>query len=51
MREELENLKNSGTLKRIILVSHQEEFTSSFPVGYRLEPGENGTIATRFQAG
>ncbi len=51
MREELENLKNSQTLKRIILVSHQKEFTSGFPVGYRLEPGENGATATKFHSG
>ena len=49
MREELENLKESQSLKRIILVSHQESFTSSFPVGYQLTPGENGTIAERFR--
>jgi len=49
MRDELENLKNSQALKRVILVSHQEEFTDTFPVGYRLAPGENGTIATPFR--
>jgi DNA repair exonuclease SbcCD ATPase subunit len=49
MRDELENLKNSQALQRVILVSHQEEFTKSFPVGYRLLPGETGTVATRFR--
>jgi exonuclease SbcC len=49
MRDELENLKNSQSLKRVILVSHQEEFTKSFPIGYVLSQGENGTVATRFR--
>lgn len=49
MREELDALKNSQALKRVILVSHQEEFTNSFPNGYRLTAAENGTIATRFR--
>lgn len=49
MREELENLKVSQSLKRVILVSHQEEFTSSFPIGYRLAAGPVGTTATRFR--
>lgn len=49
MGEELRNLQKSQSLRRLILVSHQEEFTARFPVGYRLEPGENGTTATRFR--
>ena len=49
MRDELENLKNAQSLQRVILVSHQEEFTKSFPTGYRLSPGDNGTVATRFR--
>ena len=49
MREELENLKRSQALKRVILVSHQEEFTSTFSVGYRLTPSDTGTRATRFR--
>lgn len=49
MRDELENLKKSQTLKRLILVSHQEEFTSTFPVGYRLVPGESGTVVKPFR--
>ena len=49
MREELDTLKNSQALERVILVSHQDEFTSSFPNGYRLLAGESGTIATPFR--
>ena len=49
MREELENLKDSQALKRVILVSHQEEFTKSFPVGYRLAATANRTVATPFR--
>lgn len=45
--EELNRLK--GYLKRIVLVSHQEEFAGRFPVGYRLTPGETGTTAERFR--
>lgn len=45
--EELNRLK--GYLKRIVLVSHQEEFAGRFPVGYRLTPGEQGTTAERFR--
>jgi DNA repair protein SbcC/Rad50 len=33
-------------LRRIILVSHQEEFADRFPVVIRLTHGENGTTAT-----
>lgn len=33
-------------LRRIILVSHQEEFADQFPVVIRLTQGETGTIAT-----
>jgi exonuclease SbcC len=32
-------------LRRIVLVSHQEEFADRFPVVIRLSHGENGTIA------
>lgn len=45
--EELNRLK--GYLKRIVLVSHQEEFAGRFPVGYRLTPGDTGTTAERFR--
>jgi DNA repair exonuclease SbcCD ATPase subunit len=41
--EELNRLKQY--LRRILLVSHQEEFTGHFPVVIRLSKGENGTVA------
>ena len=34
-------------LKRILLVSHQKNFTDQFSSGYRLTPGETGTAAER----
>jgi len=44
--DELNKLK--GLLKRIILVSHQEDFTEHFPVMYQLSKGDgSGTIATK----
>lgn len=49
MGDELRNLQQSQLLRRLILVSHQEEFTARFPVGYRLEPGVNGTTAAPFR--
>jgi DNA repair exonuclease SbcCD ATPase subunit len=49
MADELKRLQRSQSLKRVILVSHQEEFTNQFPVGYRLSPGENGTVAAPFR--
>ena len=42
--EDLSRLKRH--LKRIILVSHQEEFTDHFPAVIRLENGADGVIAT-----
>ena len=42
--EELSRLKRH--LKRIILVSHQEEFTDHFPVVIRLEKTDDGVKAT-----
>ena len=42
--EELSRLKQH--LKRIILVSHQEEFTDHFPVVIRLEKTDDGVKAT-----
>ena len=45
MAEELTRLKDKAALKRIVLVSHQEEFVKSFPVGWHLTKGENGTTA------
>jgi DNA repair exonuclease SbcCD ATPase subunit len=49
MAEELKRLQRTQSLKRIILVSHQEEFTDQFPVGYRLVPGPEGATATPFR--
>ncbi len=49
MASELRNLQQAQALRRLILVSHQEEFTAGFPVGYYLEGGEGGTTATRFR--
>ncbi len=49
MGDELRNLQQSQSLRRLILVSHQEEFVARFPVGYRLEPGTNGTTAVPFR--
>ena len=43
--EELNALK--AHLKRIILVSHQDDFTDQFPVVIQLTAGENGTVATK----
>ena len=36
MADELKRLQRQQSLKRVILVSHQDEFTDQFPVGYRL---------------
>lgn len=41
--EELNRLREH--LRRIILVSHQEEFAGQFPVVIKLSAGENGTTA------
>jgi DNA repair exonuclease SbcCD ATPase subunit len=49
MADELKRLQRTEQLKRVILVSHQEEFTDQFPVGYQLTSGENGAIATPFR--
>jgi DNA repair exonuclease SbcCD ATPase subunit len=49
MADELKRLQRSQSLKRVILVSHQDEFTDQFPVGYRLSSGENGTMAAPFR--
>jgi exonuclease SbcC len=46
MADELITLQKNAALKRIILVSHQEDFVDRFPVGYSLTPGEHGTTAT-----
>jgi DNA repair exonuclease SbcCD ATPase subunit len=49
MADELKRLQRSQSLKRVILVSHQDEFTDQFPIGYRLSPGDNGTMAAPFR--
>ena len=49
MAEELKRLQRTDALRRVILVSHQTEFTDYFPVGYSLAPGEAGTIASLFR--
>lgn len=49
MADELKRLQRSQSLKRVILVSHQDEFTDQFPVGYRLSSGDNGTLAAPFR--
>jgi exonuclease SbcC len=45
MIQELQNLRNQ--LRRILLVSHQEEFADAFANGYRLELCGDTTVATR----
>ncbi|CAN5400265.1 exonuclease SbcCD subunit SbcC [soil metagenome] len=47
MAENLQDLRRTQALKRIILVSHQPNFTSQFPAGYRLSPSPTGTTAER----
>jgi DNA repair exonuclease SbcCD ATPase subunit len=42
--DELNRLRQH--LRRIIVVSHQEEFAKRFPVVYQLCQGESGTTAT-----
>jgi DNA repair protein SbcC/Rad50 len=49
MADELNQLQRTQSLKRIVLVSHSEEFASRFPVGYRLAHGDTGTMATAFR--
>ena len=46
-RDELNRLRHF--LRRIILVSHQEEFAKEFPVVIQLARGPGGTTATRFR--
>jgi DNA repair exonuclease SbcCD ATPase subunit len=52
MITELQRLQRPGDLptllKRIILVSHHEDFADAFPVGYRLNNGGGVTTAVRF---
>ena len=40
----------SGMFRRIIVVSHQDDFASAFPVGYRLRSEDGTTRAERFRA-
>jgi DNA repair protein SbcC/Rad50 len=47
MADELNRLR--GFLRRIVLVSHQEDFTGRFPVGYRLVATEKGAVAEPFR--
>jgi DNA repair protein SbcC/Rad50 len=49
MAEELKRLQRESALRRVVLVSHQPEFTDHFSVGYMLTAGENGTIAAPFR--
>ena len=49
MADELKRLQRSQSLKRVVLVSHQEEFTDQFPVGYQLSASESGTTAAPFR--
>lgn len=49
MANELTRLKDTTSLKRIVLVSHQDEYVKSFPVGWRLSRGEAGTTAEKFR--
>jgi DNA repair exonuclease SbcCD ATPase subunit len=46
MIQELQHLR--GFLKRILLVSHQEEFADAFPDGYRFELVDGATRVSRF---
>ena len=47
MAENLHELRRTQSLKRIILVSHQESFTDQFTNGYKLTPSESGTTVER----
>src|SRR6058998_3369475 len=47
MIQELQNLR--GQLRRILVVSHQEEFATAFPDGYHFELTNGTTEVTRFQ--
>jgi len=49
MADELKRLQQASSLRRVVLVSHQEEFTDQFPVGYRLAPADGGTTAHPFR--
>jgi DNA repair exonuclease SbcCD ATPase subunit len=47
MIQELQNLRSQ--LRRILLVSHQEEFADAFAQGYRFELADGTTRVTRFE--
>ncbi len=47
MADELNRLR--GFLRRIVLVSHQDDFTGRFPVGYRLIATAKGAVAEPFR--
>ncbi|HEX8200220.1 MAG TPA: hypothetical protein VF590_07010, partial [Isosphaeraceae bacterium] len=48
MIQELQNLR--AHVRRIVLVSHQEEFADAFPDGYRLELRDGTTVAVPFSS-
>jgi DNA repair exonuclease SbcCD ATPase subunit len=48
MIQELQNLR--GQLRRILVVSHQEEFAAAFPDGYHFELVDGTTEVSRFQS-
>jgi DNA repair exonuclease SbcCD ATPase subunit len=49
MATELKRLQQTRSLQRVILVSHQPDFTEQFSVGYTLSAGENGTMVSAFR--
>ena len=49
MAEELKRLHQTQSLRRVILVSHQNDFTDHFSVGYQLTRGDRGTTAAPFR--
>lgn len=51
MADELNRLQRAAALRRVILISHQDEFTDLFPVGYELTAGEAGTVARPYRPG
>jgi DNA repair exonuclease SbcCD ATPase subunit len=49
MADELKRLQRESALRRVILVSHQPDFTDHFSVGYALAADEDGTAVTPFR--
>ena len=47
--DEVHRPKDRLALKRVVLVSHPEEFVGRFPVGWRPARGATGTTAERFR--